>query len=70
MIEAITNVWTQMMTVLTGLIASAQDIFWTVGADGGTGSLTFLGTLAVISVAVGVVFLIIGVIQNFLHLRS
>lgn len=64
MLEAIVNVWESMMTAITGMIASAQTLFY---AESG---LTFLGTLSVIGVAVGVVFLVIGVIQNFLHLRG
>lgn len=32
--------------------------------------LTFLGVLAVASLAISVAFLIIGVIQNFLHFRG
>lgn len=34
------------------------------------GSLTFLGVLAVVGLAFSVVFLIIGLIQNFLHFRG
>lgn len=34
------------------------------------GGLTFLGTLAVAGLAISVIFLIIGVIQNFLHFRG
>lgn len=32
--------------------------------------LTFLGVLSVASLGIGMVFLLIGVIQNFLHFRS
>lgn len=35
-----------------------------------TSGLTFLGTLAVAGLAISVIFLIIGVIQNFLHFRG
>ncbi len=34
------------------------------------GSLTFLGVLSVAGLAFSVVFLLIGVIQNFLHFRG
>lgn len=64
MLEAIVNVWESMMSAITDMIASAQTLFYTESG------LTFLGTLAVIGVAIGVVFLVIGVIQNFLHLRG
>lgn len=64
MVEAITNVWSEVMTWITTALGNVQSVFYTE-----TG-LTFLGTLAVIGVAIGIVFLIIGVIQNFLRLRS
>ena len=64
MISAITSVWSEIMTWITTSLASVQTVFYAEGA------LTFLGVLAVISVAIGVAFLVIGVIQNFLHLRG
>ena len=35
-----------------------------------TDGLTLLGTLAVVGLAFSVVFLVIGIIQNFLHFRG
>lgn len=64
MVSAITSVWTSIMSWITESLASVQTVFYS-----GT-ELTFLGILAVISVAIGVAFLMIGVIQNFLHLRG
>lgn len=64
-IGAITSVWTAIMEWITGALGDVQSVFFAT-----EGGLTFLGTLAVISVAVGVAFLILGVIQNFLHLRG
>lgn len=64
MISSITDVWTAIMQWITTSLASVQTVFYNEGA------LTFLGVLAVISVAIGIAFLIIGVIQNFLKLRS
>lgn len=64
MISAITEVWTQIMTWITTSLASVQTVFYV------DNNLTFMGVLAVISVAIGVAFLIIGVVQNFLRLRS
>lgn len=69
MISSITEVWTSIMTWVTTSLGNVQDVFYTTGT-GGEGELTFLGVLAVISVAIGIVFLLIGVVQNFLHLRS
>ena len=45
MIEAITSVWTDVMEWITTSLGSVQDVFYTPGASGGAGSLTFLGTL-------------------------
>lgn len=69
MVQAITTVWTEIMSWITEALGSVQDVFYTTGT-GGTGELTFLGVLAVIGVAIGIVFMVIGVIQNFLRLRS
>lgn len=70
MVGAITQVWTEIMTWITTALGSIQDVFYTAGTGGEAGELTFLGVLAVIGVAIGIAFLIIGVIQNFLRLRS
>lgn len=64
MVSAITTVWDEIMEWITTSLASVQSVFY--AGD----SLTFLGVLAVISVAIGVGFLVIGVIQNFLKLRG
>ena len=65
MIANITSVWTSMMEWLVDALASVQSVFVS-----SAGELTFLGTLSVIGVAMGVAFLVIGVVQNFLHLRG
>lgn len=64
MIGQITEAWTSIMTWVTTQLGAVQSVFY---ADG---SLTFLGTTAVISVGIGLSFLLIGVIQNFLKLRG
>lgn len=64
MVGEITSTWTDVMTWITTSLTSVQTVFY---ADN---KLTFLGTLAIIAVAIGIAFLLIGVIQNFLHLRG
>lgn len=64
LIGGITDVWSAIMEWIVGSLGSVQSVFYAEG------SLTFLGVLACISVAIGVAFLVIGVIQNFLRLRS
>lgn len=68
-ITAITTCWTAIFTWLTTSISSLVPIFYEVDAQG-EGSLTFLGVLAIIALGVSVFFLIMGLIQNFLHLRG
>lgn len=64
MLGSITETWTQVMTWITTSLGSVQTVFYAEG------ELTFLGTLAIIGVSIGIGFLIIGVVQNFLHLRG
>lgn len=68
-----TSVLTAILAVFTAIgewiptaIQSMIPIFWTAGADG-AGTLTFMGVLAVAGLAFSVIFLIIGLIQKFLH---
>ncbi|MBO5947723.1 hypothetical protein J6Q66_02675 [bacterium] len=66
MIESIVNVWTSVMQAIVGLFEDAQALFWNVE----TSALTFMGTLCVIGVSIGIVLLVIGIIQRFLGLRT
>lgn len=70
MIGQITQVWTDVMEWITTSLASVQSVFYAAPAGGSDAELTFLGILAVVGVAIGIAFLLIGVIQNFLHLRG
>jgi hypothetical protein len=64
MLGSITEIWTEVMTWITTSLGSVQTVFYA------SGELTFLGTLAVVGVSIAIGFLIIGVVQNFLKLRS
>lgn len=70
------GILTAIFAIFTGvgewIISSLNDlmsIFWIAG-ESGTGQLTFLGVLAVTGLAFSVIFLIIGIIQRFLHFRG
>lgn len=63
-ITAITAVFTAIGEWIVTALETLQTIFWT--SEG----LTFLGVLAVCGLAFSVVFLIIGIIQRFLHFRG
>lgn len=64
-LEAVLDVFTGIGEWLSGAVTQLQPMFWV--AETG---LTFLGTLAVAGLAFAVIFLIIGLIQNFLHFRG
>lgn len=63
-ITAVTAVFTAIGEWIVSAITMLQPIFWT------NEGLTFMGVLAVCGLAFSVVFLIIGIIQRFLHFRG
>ena len=64
-IQAIVGAWADIMDGIVALFQPAEALFWST-----EGGLTFLGGLAVIGVAIGVVMMVVGIIQNFLHFRG
>lgn len=64
MLSAITAVFDEIGVWIQESVASMTTMFYS-GEQ-----LTFLGILAVCGLAFSVIFLIIGIIQNFLHLRG
>lgn len=62
------NIFEVFDSIGTWIVTSVQDLtpmFW--NAESG---LTFLGTLAVVGLGFSVMFLLIGIIQRFLHFRG
>lgn len=71
------NILTAILAIFTGVgewistaVTAMIPMFWTAGESGGAGQLTFLGVLAVAGLAFSVSFLMIGIIQKFLHFRG
>lgn len=64
-IESIIAVFTAVLGWLVEAIEAVIPLFWV--AETG---LTFLGVLSVISVIIGIFFLVMRIIQNFLGFRS
>lgn len=62
--DKVTTVWTGIMSWIVTALASVQSVFYV------NGSLTFIGMLSVVGVSISIGFLIIGVVQRFLHLRG
>ena len=64
-LTAILAVFLSVGEWISSAVTTLTPMFWVVETG-----LTFLGTLAVAGLAFSVVFLIIGLIQNFLHFRG
>ena len=69
-LESILAVFSAIGDWFAEFVPTLFQLFWTPGASGEAGELTFLGVLAVAGLAISVVFLVIGLIQNFLHFRG
>lgn len=66
-LEVFENVGEWIPTAVNSLVP----MFWTAPAEtGGTGSLTFLGVLAVSGLAFSIIFLLVGIIQRFLRFSA
>ena len=63
-LAAIFAVFTEVGNWITTAVTNLIPMFYAEGA------LTFLGVLAVAGLAFSVVFLVLGLIQNFLHFRG
>ncbi len=64
-VAQITGVFTSIGAWIAETLPTIVNVFY--NAESG---LTFIGTLAVIGVAISVFLLLMGLIQNFLHLRG
>lgn len=69
-ITAMTGVFDAVFKWIMSAINAVIPIFWTAGTGDAGGQLTFLGILALIGLAISIFFLLVGLIQNFLHLRG
>lgn len=63
-LSAILEVFNQVSTWIATAVNNIMPMFYS------TDGLTMLGVLAVAGLAFSVVFLVIGLIQNFLHFRG
>ena len=69
-ITAMTTVFDAVFTWIKSAITSCIEVFYTAGTGDSGGQLTLLGVLALIALAISIFFLLVGLIQNFLHLRG
>lgn len=68
-IEAVLAVFDMIGNWIGGAFENLIPIFWTA-TEGGAGSLTFMGVLAVAGLAISVVLLLLNIVQRFLHFRG
>ena len=66
MIEAITNVFSGMGDWIAEYMPTIMSIFYNTEQN----SVTFLGILALGGLGISIFFLLMGVVQNFLHFRG
>lgn len=69
-ITALTAVFDAVMTWIITAVQSVISVFYVTPTNDGAGGLTFLGVLALVALAISIFFLLVGLIQNFLHLRG
>lgn len=67
-ITAMTAVFTAIFQWIQGAITSVIDVFYV--SEGTNQGLTFLGVLALVALGISIFFLLVGLVQNFLHLRG
>ena len=65
-VTAITGVFTAIATWITTTIPDVTEVFFSASS----GELTFLGVLAVVALGISIFFLLMGLVQNFLHFRG
>lgn len=70
MVSAMTTVWSSIFEWLIDAIGDVIPIFWDATANSGAGALTLLGTLAIIALGISIFFLIMGLVQRFIHLAG
>lgn len=68
-VSAILDIWSGISTWIIEALQSIVALFWVAG-DAGGGQLTYFGVLSVVSVGIGIFFLLLRVLQNFLKLRT
>lgn len=69
MFETIGEAISSFGEALASAFSSITTIFYTPGVDGAAGEWTFLGTLSLVAVGVGLVYLAYRVIRRLISLR-
>ena len=67
-VTAVTDVFTSVGTWIVDQLTALQSLFWTVGTNGEV-TLTFVGVLTLIGLAISISLLIINLIKNFMTMH-
>lgn len=70
MLQAITAVWQEVVTFVTSIFGNITALFYTAPVGDTPGSLTFVGTLAVIMAGVAIMLLVWNLIRSFFTMRG
>lgn len=70
MITAFVEIWTAVGTFITSQFPNLVSLFWTAGEGATAGSLTFVGTMAVIMAGVALILLVFNLIRSFFVMRG
>jgi hypothetical protein len=70
MIAQFVEVWTSISGYLVELFPQVTELFYTPGTDGGAGSLTFVGVMAVIMAGIALILLVFNLIRSFFAMRG
>jgi hypothetical protein len=67
--ETVTQAISGFVGSLTSAVSSIAALFYTPGTDGAAGQMTFLGTLVLIGVGVGIVYWVFRLIRGLIGQR-
>lgn len=70
MLKAITDVWQEVVNFVTSIFGNITNLFYTAPVGDTPGSLTFVGTLAVIMAGVAIILLVWNLIRSFFTMRG
>ena len=70
MVQTITSVWTEIVNFIVGLFGNISALFYPPAAEGTGGSLTFIGTLALIAAGIGLLMMVFRIIRGFLSAKG
>ena len=71
MVSTFVEVWTELYTFIVSQFSNITKLFYTPAAEAsGTGSLTFVGVMAVIMAGVSIMLLVFNLIRSFFAMRG